>query len=154
MLTPMLLMPEVVLFLYFCTDKLKQEIYFQRKQMSPTTNVQRPTDLENEAKVKIFINSLHGPSNIPMILNLNLSKVQDRRCKTYFGHNVTAKLQVRGGIHIIFFLFLHENICCGYSLEAPCHGASNKYHNICLHENICCLYSLEVSQQGTSNEYP
>ena len=23
------------------------------------------------------------------------------------------------GIHIIFFLFLHENICCGYSLEAP-----------------------------------
>ena len=23
------------------------------------------------------------------------------------------------GIHIIFFLFLHETICCGYSLEAP-----------------------------------
>ena len=23
------------------------------------------------------------------------------------------------GIHIIFFLFLHENICCSYSLEAP-----------------------------------
>ena len=23
------------------------------------------------------------------------------------------------GIHIIFFLFLDENICCGYSLEAP-----------------------------------
>ena len=23
------------------------------------------------------------------------------------------------GIHIIFFLFLHKNICCGYSLEAP-----------------------------------
>ena len=23
------------------------------------------------------------------------------------------------GIHIIFFLFLHENICCGYSLEVP-----------------------------------
>ena len=23
------------------------------------------------------------------------------------------------GIHIIVFLFLHEIICCGYSLEAP-----------------------------------
>ena len=31
------------------------------------------------------------------------------------------------GIHIIFFLFLHENICCGYSLEAPYQGASNEY---------------------------
>ena len=28
---------------------------------------------------------------------------------------------------LIFFLFLHENICCGYSLEAPCQGASNEY---------------------------
>ena len=27
----------------------------------------------------------------------------------------------------IFFLFLHENICCGYSLEAPQRGASNEY---------------------------
>ena len=31
------------------------------------------------------------------------------------------------GIHIIFFLFLHENICCWYSLEAPRRGASNEY---------------------------
>ena len=31
----------------------------------------------------------------------------------------TSKLQIRGGIHIIFFLFLCENICCGYSLEGP-----------------------------------
>ena len=27
----------------------------------------------------------------------------------------------------MFFLFLHENICCGYSLEAPQRGASNDY---------------------------
>ena len=26
-----------------------------------------------------------------------------------------------------FFLFLHENIYCGYSLEAPQRGASNEY---------------------------
>ena len=28
---------------------------------------------------------------------------------------------------VIFFLFLHENICYGYSLEAPRRGASNVY---------------------------
>ena len=32
---------------------------------------------------------------------------------------------------LIFFLFFHENICCGYlygySLEAPHQGASNEY---------------------------
>ena len=28
---------------------------------------------------------------------------------------------------LIAFLFLHENICCGYSLEAPRWGASNEY---------------------------
>ena len=26
-----------------------------------------------------------------------------------------------------FFLFLHENKCCGYSLEAPCGDASDEY---------------------------
>ena len=31
------------------------------------------------------------------------------------------------GIGFIFFLFLDENIYCGYSLEAPCRGASNEY---------------------------
>ena len=28
---------------------------------------------------------------------------------------------------LISFLFLHENICCGYSLEASQQGASNEY---------------------------
>ena len=31
------------------------------------------------------------------------------------------------GILLIFFLFLHENLCCGYLLEAPHRGASNEY---------------------------
>ena len=26
-----------------------------------------------------------------------------------------------------FFLFLHKKVCCGYSLEAPCQGASNEF---------------------------
>ena len=38
--------------------------------------------------------------------------------------NIT--LQIRGDIHILFFLFLDENICCGYSLEASQRGASNE----------------------------
>ena len=46
--------------------------------------------------------------------------------------------QIRGGIHTVFFLFLHKT-CCGYSLEVP---------------YICCGYSLEVPLWGTSNEYP
>ena len=28
---------------------------------------------------------------------------------------------------LIFFLFFHKNICCGYSLEVPHWGASNEY---------------------------
>ena len=33
-------------------------------------------------------------------------------------------IQIKGS------LFLHENICCGYSLEAPLEGTSNEYHNL------------------------
>ena len=33
------------------------------------------------------------------------------------------------GIHVIFFLFLHKYICCGYSLEAPPRSTSEyPYH--------------------------
>ena len=28
---------------------------------------------------------------------------------------------------LIFFLFLNENICCGYSLEVPRRGTSDEY---------------------------
>ena len=31
------------------------------------------------------------------------------------------------GYQVKVFLFLNENICCGYSLEAPRRGASNEY---------------------------
>ena len=31
------------------------------------------------------------------------------------------------GYQVTLFLFLQENICCGYSLEAPRWGASNEY---------------------------
>ena len=34
---------------------------------------------------------------------------------------------MRGSIRIKIFLFLNKNICCGYPLETPHWGASNKY---------------------------
>ena len=34
------------------------------------------------------------------------------------------------GEEIIFFLFLHENISCCYSLDAPWRGASNEYRSM------------------------
>ena len=46
---------------------------------------------------------------------------------------------------LISFLFLNENICYGYSLEAPRRGASNEYHNICFRREIrkiLCGYPL------------
>ena len=40
---------------------------------------------------------------------------------------LNKKILIRVGIRSVFFLFLHENICCGYSLEVPWRGASNEY---------------------------
>ena len=37
---------------------------------------------------------------------------------------------------LMSFLFLYENICCGYSLEVPQRGATNEYHNICICREI------------------
>ena len=42
-------------------------------------------------------------------------------------HNICFRGEIRKN-------FLHGNICCGYSLEAPRRGASNEYHNICFCE--------------------
>ena len=41
----------------------------------------------------------------------------------YMRANITPDKE---GIHLIFFLLLHENISCGHSLEAPQRGASNE----------------------------
>ena len=57
-------------------------------------------------------------------------------------HKITTKIQLltigvtqtsyivspdKKGIRITFFIFLHKNICCGYSLEVHQGGASNEY---------------------------
>ena len=40
-----------------------------------------------------------------------------------------------------------------YSI-APDKSGTQKLFFLCLHENICCEYSLEEPHWGTSNEYP
>ena len=79
---------------------------------------------------------------------------------------MTTLLQIRGGIHIIFFLFLDENICCGYSLEAPRRGASNEYpqHMFLLRNKndissfrikkclICCYVTMMIMLAAADNE--
>ena len=66
--------------------------------------------------------------------------------------NLQADLGIKApdkrGIHILFFLFFHENICCGYSLEVPRCGASNEYHNIRFCGEIRKISTLFVQKIG------
>ena len=48
----------------------------------------------------------------------------------WFGY-CYSRTNKKGGYFVIikgqFCLFLHKNICCGYSLESPCQGDSKEY---------------------------
>ena len=59
---------------------------------------------------------------------------------------------------LIFFLFLNENIHCGYSLEAPHWGTSNEYLQCMFSSRQALLMSTHnvcfCWDWGTSNEYP
>ena len=53
---------------------------------------------------------------------------------------------------LIFFLFLHENLCCGYSLEAPQWGASDDYHKICFCGEIRKIFVwIHILSRAMSN---
>ena len=54
-----------------------------------------------------------------------------------------------------FFLFFHENICCGYSLEVPQWGVSNEYQNMFLWKirNIFVWYPLLYGAMYVSHTY-
>ena len=45
---------------------------------------------------------------------------------------------------IIFFLFHHKNVCCGYSVESPCQGASDEYQHVFYGEYLRKI-TLELS---------
>ena len=48
------------------------------------------------------------------------------------------------GIRSIFFLFLNENICCGYSLEAP--QGKRSYLKLCLDESSELCFEKRCQQ--------
>ena len=49
-----------------------------------------------------------------------------------------------------FFPSLHENVCFGYSLEAPQQGISNELHNICFQSEIGNYSWLSLSRHRLS----
>ena len=57
-------------------------------------------------------------------MNLILKRMS---LETAFNINIILGKTLFQEKKMIFFLFLQENIRCGYSLEAPRRGASNEY---------------------------
>ena len=51
-----------------------------------------------------------------------------------------------------FFLFLHKNIRCGYSLEAPQRGASNEYHNTGFYHRVLLMDTHNICLYGELEE--
>ena len=51
-------------------------------------------------------------------------------------------------------IFLHGNICCGYSLEAPLRGASNEYPRHFFYEirKILCGYLILSGYMDTASK--
>ena len=80
------------------------------------------------AKEELFQPVLVAPKKISSDLDVGaeLTGTVIKRGIQDFGYNIYIATDKRG-IHIIFSLFLHENICCGYSLEVPQQGTSNEY---------------------------
>ena len=83
----------------------------------------------SEDKINLLICASNKDSNQPVHLCslIRVSFVSLRNFAFLAIQNAPHIASDKRGIHIIFFLFLHENICCGYSLEAPRLGASNEY---------------------------
>ena len=60
-------------------------------------------------------------------------------------HIYIAKLGFTG--YALFFLFLHKNIDCGYSLEPPRRGGSNEYPQSTFYRNMknIRIFTLKIS---------
>ena len=64
-----------------------------------------------------------------VLLSLFVSLMPDKlkTLKNWFSSISCSIALEKITVRLIFFLFLHKNICCGYSLEVPGWGASNEY---------------------------
>ena len=67
----------------------------------------------------IFTEKYYVPINVPIICNDGLPMIVE--------YIALDKMLFFNKKVLIVFLFLHENICCGYSLEVPQRGTSNEY---------------------------
>ena len=67
---------------------------------------------------------------VVQIKQLSCANISDFYGISFLPINIAPSLDKWGHSELIYFLFLHENICCGYSLEAPQWGTSNEYNNI------------------------
>ena len=83
-----------------------------------------------QAQMHSCLFTKHSCSNNRTVLGFVLS--------AFMGYSRSKKREVKISFHssrcffqskkyINFFLFLHKNICCGYSLEVPQWGTSNEY---------------------------
>ena len=71
-------------------------------------------------EIRKILNIYLIPPYLEVCIDLNACPTNKAgRCFCFLGNCTDKELQIRGGILKIFFLFLNENIYCGYSLEAP-----------------------------------
>ena len=52
---------------------------------------------------------------VPTCFRVEIRKIKEKICHIRCYASVMSKVMITGGDHIIFFLFLKENIICGYS---------------------------------------
>ena len=71
----------------------------------------------------LYLKKLKDICHTEQIKELKL-KTQNNSSSTPYQY---TQLQIKRGIQVTFFIFLHENKCCVYSLEMPCWGTSNEY---------------------------
>ena len=87
-------------------------------------------DWDRTRKLKVKWNYRKSPVRI--IFPAQLKRQSTQQCCQCFdsSHLSSAHFTFRRAFFnpkvLIFFLFLHKNICCGYSLEVPWRGASNE----------------------------
>ena len=70
----------------------------------------------------------------------------------YVLSGVMKNYNVRAVVRSYFYLFSCSFLYAYYSSQYE--GISGEVVFLFLHKNICCGYSLEVPHRGTSNEYP
>ena len=72
---------------------------------------------------------------VQFIVFLTLSPLICRGMDILKGFSESLKFEITK-VDCMYFLFLHQNICCRYSLEAPHSDTPNEYHNICFSGEI------------------